>query len=237
MFSFLFSGYYFDNMIAELLFILPAAIFAIWASARVNSSFNKYSSVMSRRGITGAQAAQAILTAAGVHDVRVEYVSGNLSDHFDPKAGVIRLSESVYSSSSVAALGVAAHEAGHAIQYAHSYGPIKLRAAIIPVTQVASNIALPLILLGFIFQIGFLVPFGIICFSAAALFQLITLPVEFNASKRALEMLDGQNILYDDELAGAKKVLSAAAMTYVAALASALASLLRIIFIFGRRND
>ncbi len=227
-----------------LVLVLPFVILSIWASSSVNRTFQKYSQQFNRRGITGAQAAQRVLSANGVSGVRIEKVSGNLTDHFDPKSNVIRLSDSVYDSTSTAAIGVACHEAGHAVQYAQSYGPIKLRAAIIPVTNIGSRLAMPLILLGVLltafesFSIV-LVYLGIACFSLSLVFQLITLPVEFNASRRAISTIDSHDLLSEDEQIGAKKTLRAAAMTYVAATAVALMQLLRLILIFGggRRRD
>ena len=211
------------------------------ASARVNSTFEKYSKQTSSRGITGAQAAQQVLTANGVRSVRIEQVSGKLTDHFDPKSNVIRLSDSVYDSYSTAAIGVACHEAGHAVQYAQSYAPIKFRAAIIPITNIGSHLAMPLILIGlflsFAQNISFIfVYLGIGCFALSLLFQLVTLPVEFNASRRAMEAISAADILTPDEQIGARRTLTAAAMTYVAATAVALAQLLRLLAIFGGRG-
>ncbi|MBR0446746.1 MAG: zinc metallopeptidase [Oscillospiraceae bacterium] len=231
--------YGFDS--TYLFLVLPCIIFAMIASSRVNSTFEKYSKQLSSRGITGAQAAQEVLRASGVRNVRIEPVAGKLTDHYDPKANVIRLSENVYSSTSTAAIGVACHEAGHAVQYAENYGPIKLRSAIIPVTNIGSKLAMPLILLGlvlnFLGEISYaFIYIGIICFSLSLIFQLVTLPVEFNASRRAITAIDNQNLLTDAELIGAKKTLSAAAMTYVAATAVALAQVLRLLSIFGRRR-
>ncbi len=224
-----------------LYLVLPCLILSLWASSRVNSTFKKYSSQLSARRITGAQAAQRVLSANGVTGVRIERVNGNLTDHYDPKTNVIRLSDSVYDATSTAAIGVACHEAGHAVQYAESYGPIKLRAAIIPVTNFGSKLAMPLILLGFLFSAFAdfsytLVYAGIACFGLSLVFQLITLPVEFNASRRAMQAIEEGNLLTEEEQRGAKKTLSAAAMTYVAATAVALAQLLRLIAIFGRGN-
>lgn len=224
-----------------LFLVLPCMIFALIASASVKNTFNRYSKQLSRRQLTGEQAARQVLAAHGIHNVRIEQVSGKLSDHYDPKANVIRLSPEVYGSISTAAIGVACHEAGHAVQYAQEYGPIKLRAAIIPVTNIGSKLAMPLILLGiilnFLGEISYVfIYIGIICFSLSLLFQLITLPVEFNASRRAVKTMETSHILYEDELKGAKKVLSAAAMTYVAATAVALAQVLRLLLIFGRRS-
>ena len=228
-----------------LVLVLPCMILAMVASANVNSTFKRYSQQRSMRGLTGAEAAKRVLSANGVHDVRIERVSGNLTDHYDPKANVIRLSDSVYSNTSTAAIGVACHEAGHAVQYAENYGPIKLRAAIIPVTNFGSRLAMPLILAGLLFSgLGELsvtiVYLGIACFGLSFVFQVVTLPVEFNASNRAIRAIESGNLLTDDELRGAKKTLRAAAMTYVAATAVALAQLLRLIVLFGggrRRRD
>ncbi len=237
-------GFYYGFDLTYLVLVLPCVILAMIASARVNSTFKKYSSVLSARRITGAQAAQQVLYANGVTNVRVERVSGNLTDHFDSKGNVIRLSENVYDSTSVAAIGVACHEAGHAAQYAHNYGPIKLRAAIIPITNIGSMLAMPLILLGLLLQVGESYSFnfvyaGIACFGLSLVFQLVTLPVEFNASRRAMNAIAEENILSEEEQKGARKTLSAAAMTYVAATAVSLAQLLRLLLIFGgrRRND
>ena len=231
MFYNLFDPYYW-------ILIVPSLLLALWAQMMVSSNFKKYSQVYNRRGYTGDDAARMILDSNGLYHVRIERVSGNLTDHYDPKAEVIRLSDSVYGSASVAAVGVAAHEAGHAVQHATGYLPIKIRSAIIPVTQIGSQLSIPLILLGFLFQLKPLVFVGILFYATAALFQLVTLPVEFNASSRAMKVLEQSEMLAGDELAGAGKVLRAAAMTYVAALLTALAQLLRLILIFGgRRRD
>ncbi len=222
-----------------IILILPAMIFAFIAQSRVTSTFKKYSKFANVRGLTGAEVANRMLMAFGVTDVRIEKTNGNLTDHFDPKAKVIRLSESVYDSRSIAAAGVAAHECGHAMQYSVGYGPIKIRNAIIPVCRIGSSLSMPLILAGFIFTWQPLVDIGILFFGLATIFQLITLPVEFNASRRALATLTSSGTLTEEENAQAKKVLSAAAMTYVAALAVSLVQLLRLILIFGggRRRD
>lgn len=224
-----------------LILVLPCLILSLWASARVNSTFKKYSQQHSLRQITGAQAAQRVLQANGVYGVRIEHVSGNLTDHYDPKTNVIRLSDNVYNNTSTAAIGVACHEAGHAVQYAQDYFPIKVRTAIIPVTNFGSRLAMPLILLGLLFSAfgsfsNTLVYIGIACFGLSLIFQLITLPVEFNASRRALEAIQSAQLLSEDELRGARKTLSAAAMTYVAATAVSLAQLLRLITLFGGRG-
>ena len=234
-------GYGFDW--TYLVLVLPCIILSMWASSSVNSTFKKYSTVYSYRRITGAEAAQRVLSANGVRNVRIERVSGNLTDHFDPKTNVIRLSDSVYSATSTAAIGVACHEAGHAVQYAQNYGPIKLRAAIIPVTNFGSKIAMPLILIGVLLsamgEISYtFIYLGIAAFSLSLVFQLVTLPVEFNASRRAMQAIESANILTEEEQRGARKTLRAAAMTYVAATAVSLAQLLRLILLFGgRRRD
>lgn len=227
-----------------LVLVLPVLILSLVASARVNSTFRRYSEQISARRITGAQAAQRVLAANGVTGVRIEHVSGNLTDHYDPKANVIRLSDQVYDSPSTAAIGVACHEAGHAVQYAHNYAPIKLRAAIIPVTNIGSKLAMPLILIGILItSLGnfstVLIYLGITCFSLSLIFQLITLPVEFNASRRAMRAIGEANILTEEEQTGAKKTLTAAAMTYVVATLAAFTQLLRLLILFGgrRRND
>lgn len=229
---------YFD--IFYIILVMPALIFSFWASAKVNSTFKKYSSVRSRRGMTGREAAEAVLRQNGVTGVIVSQISGNLTDHYDPRTNVINLSEKVYNSDSVAAIGVAAHEAGHAVQHAEGYFPIRLRSAIIPLTNIGSKLSMPLFLLGLILsaygeKFLYIAYAGIICFSLCVLFQLVTLPTEFNASRRAVEAIDG-SILDETEAKGAKKVLSAAAMTYVAALAVALMQLLRLLAIAGNRK-
>ncbi|WP_207739233.1 zinc metallopeptidase [Harryflintia acetispora] len=218
--------------------VIPAVIVAAIAQANVSGTFGKYSKVRNARGYTGAEAARAILDANGLYNVRVERVAGNLSDHFDPRQNVIRLSQGVYDNATVAAVGVAAHESGHAVQYATGYAPIKLRNAIVPITQFGSSLSIPVLLLGFFMGLQPLVYAGIILFSAMVVFQLVTLPVEFNASSRALAIIEEQELLGSEELRGAKKVLGAAALTYVAALLVSLMQLLRIILRFGgRRRD
>ena len=239
-----YGGYGYGLDLSYLVLVLPCIIFSLWASSSVKSTFNRYSKVYSSRRLTGAQAAQRVLHANGVTGVRIEQVRGNLTDHFDPSTNVIRLSDGVYNSTSVAAIGVACHEAGHAVQYAHHYAPIKLRAAIIPLTNFGSKLAMPLIILGILLSSmsnlgSTFVYLGIAAFGLSLVFQLITLPVEFNASSRALRAIEDGAILTDEERRGARKTLTAAAMTYVAATAVALAQLLRLIMIFGgrRRND
>ncbi len=233
-------GYYgFDW--TYIVLVLPCLILSMWASSNVNSTFKKYSKQYSYRRITGAQAAQRVLSANGVHGVRIERVSGNLTDHFDPRTNVIRLSDSVYDATSTAAIGVACHEAGHAVQYALGYAPIKLRSAIIPLTNFGSRLAMPLILIGILLsamgEISYtFVYLGIACFGLSLVFQLVTLPVEFNASRRAMEAISSAGILTEEEQKGARKTLTAAALTYVAATAVALAQLLRLIAIFGGRR-
>ncbi len=219
-----------------ILFVIPALLLTVWAQINVNSTYRKYAQVYSRRGLTAAEAARAILNRNGLSNVAVGHVSGRLTDHYDPRTNEIHLSDSTYSSTSVAAIGVAAHEAGHAIQHAVGYAPIRVRNFLVPSMQFASQAAIPLFIIGMIFNSGFLMDAGIWFFVAAVAFQLITLPVEFNASGRAIAILDQGGILESDEVAGAKRVLRAAAMTYVAAAAMALAQLLRLLMARGRRD-
>ena len=224
-----------------ILLVLPAVILSIWASTKVNSTFNKYSKQYIKSGMTAYDAARMILNENGLFDVKIEHVSGNLSDHYDPQSNVVRLSDSVYNSTSSAAVGVAAHECGHAIQHAEGYAPIKIRTAIVPITNIGSRLSMPLILVGILLSAMsayyiYIAYFGVACFSLCALFQLVTLPTEYNASRRALLSLESCGRLDDDELRGAKKVLSAAAMTYVAALAVSVMQLLSLL-IRVRRND
>ncbi|MEA5039415.1 MAG: zinc metallopeptidase [Clostridiaceae bacterium] len=228
----IFDSYYF-------LLVVPAMLLALWAQARVNSTFRRYSQQRTHNGMTGADAAAAVLRAGGVSDVRIERVAGNLTDHYDPRDNMIRLSDAVYGAPTVAAVCVAAHEAGHAVQYAEGYAPIRFRNAIIPVTRFGSALAVPLLIAGLIFSYESLFVLGIIFFCASVVFQLVTLPVEYNASDRALAALSEQNILYEDEMDGARRTLSAAALTYVAALAVSLAQLLRLLLLFSgsRRRD
>lgn len=229
-------GFYFDP---TYILVVIGALICLVASAKVKSTFNRYDRVRSMSGMTGAQAAERILNSAGIYDVSIQHISGNLTDHYDPRNKVLSLSDSTYSSTSVAAVGVAAHECGHAIQHQTNYVPLNLRSAIVPVANFGSTIAWPLILIGLFFtsQTGaFLIDLGIICFSMAVLFQLITLPVEFNASNRAVKILESTGILGHEELQGTKKVLGAAALTYVAGAASAILQLLRLIILFGGRG-
>ena len=218
--------------------LVPAFLIALLAQLNVSSTFNRYSRVACRRGLTGAQAAEEVLRAHGVYGVRIERVAGKLSDHYDPRSNVIRLSDAVYGSNSIAAVGVAAHEAGHAVQYAQEYGPIKIRGAIIPACNFSSQISILLIVLGFALYSRPLFAVGVVLFAAATVFQIVTLPVEFDASRRAIRSLDSTHLLDDQELRGAKKVLGAAAMTYVAALLVSIAQLLRFVLAFNsRRRD
>ena len=231
-------GYYFDP---TYILIIIAAIISLIAQWRVNSAFSKYSRVASMSGMTGAQAARMILQSNGINDVSVQRISGKLTDHYNPSTKVLNLSESVYGSTSVAAIGVAAHECGHAIQHARGYFPLSLRTALVPVANIGSQLSWVFIIVGAILSFNqTLITIGIIMFSAAVLFKLVTLPVEFNASSRALEQLESNGILYRDEVSQTRKVLSAAALTYVAAAATAILQLLRLIILFGgrgRRDD
>lgn len=232
-----------------IVLVLPAVIFSLWASASVNSTFKKYATQRPLCGMTGAEAARRVLDANGLQHIRIEQIPGELTDHYDPSANVIRLSESVYGNASTAAIGVAAHEAGHAIQHAVGYAPIRIRTAIVPVTNIGSKLSMPLILIGLILaaatesaetsHFGFMLAVaGVICFSLCVVFQLVTLPTEFNASNRALAAISNCGLLNQEELAGSRKVLRAAAMTYVAALAVSIMQLLRLIIIVGgRRRD
>ena len=233
--------YYYGFDWTYLVIVLPCILLSMWASSSVNSTFQRYSKVLSNRRLTGAEAAQRVLSANGVTGVRIQRVSGNLTDHYDPRTNIIRLSDNVFDNTSVAAIGVACHEAGHAVQYAQNYGPIKLRAAIIPITNIGSKLAMPLILAGILFSflgnISYgLVYLGIAAFSLSLIFQLITLPVEFNASHRAMNAIENAGLLTLDEQQGAKKTLKAAAMTYVAATAVALAQVIRLLVLFGGRS-
>lgn len=232
-------GFYFFDY-SYFLFMVPALIISIYAQIKVSSTFSKYSKVRNAKGLTGADAANWVLAQNGVTGVEVEHVSGDLTDHFDPRTDVIRLSDSVYSSTSVAAIGVAAHEAGHAVQHANGYAPMNIRKALVPITNIGSTLSMPLIFIGLLLpvQYDFVVNLGIALFSLAVLFQVITLPVEFDASRRAIATLEQGGTLCGEELMGAKKVLTAAAMTYLAATFTAVMSLLRLLLIVaGRRRD
>ena len=224
---------------ATYILVLIGALLSMWASARVNLTYKKYAQVHSRSGLTGAEAARRILQGAGIYNVRVEHISGNLTDHYDPRGKVLRLSDTVYGSPSVAAIGVAAHECGHAIQDDQAYAPLRLRSAFVPVANIGTKAAIPIILLGLVLGSSYtLVQVGLLCFACGTLFQLITLPVEFNASARAVDILGNTHMLSEDELKHTRKVLSAAAMTYVAAAAASILSLLRLALLFGgRRRD
>lgn len=233
--------YYYGIDMTYVVLVLPFVLLSLWASSNVNRTFRKYSRQHSVRRLTGAEAAQRVLMANGVSGVRIERISGNLTDHFDPRTNVIRLSDDVYGNTSTAAIGVACHEAGHAVQYAQDYVPIKLRAAIIPLTNFGSQIAMPLILAGILFSFlgrfsDVLIYMGIAAFAMSLVFQLVTLPVEFNASHRAMQAIAQTNLLTEEEQKGARKTLTAAAMTYVAATAVALTQLLRLILLFGNRR-
>lgn len=231
--------YYYGVDTTYLIYILPALVLALLAQFHVRSTFARYSGVLCARGITGAEAARQILDRNGLYHVRVEPVEGRLSDHYDPRAQAVRLSKDVYAGRSVASVGVAAHECGHAVQHSVGYGPLRLRNAIIPVTQFSSSVSIWLVLIGFVFSFSALVLAGVLFFSLAVLFQLITLPVEYNASARAVETLGREKILTGAELAGARKVLGAAALTYVAATVVAFANLLRLVSLYTgmRRRD
>lgn len=233
-------GHYYYYWDPTYILVVIGAIICMIASAKVKTTFNKYSQYRSYSGMNGAQVAQRVLEAAGIYDVTVRHVSGNLTDHYDPSTKTVNLSDPVYNSYSVAALGVAAHECGHAIQHAKNYAPLSLRSALVPVANFGSMLAWPLILIG-LFINGrsstHIIDLGIVLFSAAVLFQLVTLPVEFDASRRALVMLRTQNILSDDELKNTRKVLKSAAFTYVASAAAAILQLLRIILLVGGRRD
>ncbi|MBQ2697064.1 MAG: zinc metallopeptidase [Clostridia bacterium] len=217
--------------------LLPALLLTFYAQFKVKSAFAKYSKIRPMRQMTGRQAAEIILRANGIRDVALSHVGGSMTDHYDPSSNLIRLSDTVDNVASVAAIGVAAHEAGHAVQYAEGYAPIKLRMAILPVCQIGSQLSMPLFVLGLIMSFDALVTFGILLFSATVLFQLITLPVEFNASRRAVKALAATGILTEEELKGTRTVLNAAALTYVAAMLTAMLNLLRLMMIAGRRRD
>ncbi len=229
-----FYGYYYLDPL-YIYIVLPAIVLSLFAQIKVKSTFSKYSA--HRSHLSGAEAARRVLHANGVYNVKIERVSGNLTDHYDPKTNVIRLSDSVYDNATVSAVGVAAHEAGHAVQYAKGYSPIKIRTALYPVCNLGSQLSMPLLLIGLLFNFPILMDIGIIFFGVAIVFQLVTLPVEFNASRRAMTAIRENNILLDDgEIKGARKVLSAAAFTYIAAFLVSLAQLLRLLALTGRRR-
>lgn len=234
-----YPGFFIDYW--YIILVVPAMIISVWAQYKVKSTFNKFSKVRNVRNVTGAYAAQAVLSYYGISDVRIERVSGKLTDHFDPKAKVIRLSEGVYDSTSVAAIGVACHEAGHAAQHAEGYTPIRIRNSIIPVCNIGSKLGIPIALIGLFMSAEPIIYIGLALYAGIFIFHLVTLPVEFNASRRAISVIDSTDLLYDDEIGGAKKVLSAAAMTYVASMLVALASFLRIalriLSMSNRRNN
>ncbi|WP_122643458.1 zinc metallopeptidase [Luxibacter massiliensis] len=228
--------YYYDP---TYLLVLIGALICILASARVNSVFRRYSQVRSHAGMTGREAAEKILRANGIYDVRVQHISGNLTDHYDPRNKTLSLSDATYQSASVAAIGVAAHECGHAVQHHVGYAPLKIRGALVPVANFGSMAAWPLIIIGLLINSNgamILINLGILLFSAAVLFQIVTLPVEFNASSRAVQVLENTGMLYPEEIQATKKVLGAAALTYVASAASMILQLLRLLLISGRRN-
>lgn len=228
---------YFDP---TYMLVILGVIICMMASAKMNSTFNKYSRVRSHSGMTGREAAEEILRRAGIYDVRVEHISGNLTDHYDPRSKVLRLSDATYNSTSVAAMGVAAHECGHAVQHETGYVPLKIRGALVPIANFGSTIAWPLIIIGLFFNSrssALFLNLGILAFSLAVLFQIVTLPVEFNASNRAIRVLGSSGMLYEDEVKATRKVLTAAALTYVAGAASAILQLLRIILLTGNRRD
>ena len=228
--------YFYGFDMTYLVLVLPAVIFAFWAQMNVKTTFSKYTKVATKHGLTGAMAARRILDANGLSNVRIAQVAGDLTDHFNPKDNTVYLSQTVHSVSSAAAVGVAAHEAGHAVQYAVGYTPMKVRAAIIPITNIGSGLAIPLVLLGIVLSFPTLAYIGVLAFGLSTLFQLVTLPVEFNASNRAMTALTTSGTLDGDELKSARKVLTAAALTYVAALAVSLANLLRL-FLLVRGGD
>ncbi|TYQ15626.1 UNVERIFIED_CONTAM: hypothetical protein Cloal_2097 [Acetivibrio alkalicellulosi] len=219
-----------------ILLVIPAVIFSLYAQFKVKSTFNKYSRISNKKGLTGADIARTILDSNGLYDVRIESVGGELTDHYDPRTKVVRLSQVVYGSSSVAAIGVAAHETGHAIQHSTGYAPLVLRSTLVPIAGIGSNAGVPMAIMGLIFGFDLLVYLGIAAFSVAVLFYLITLPVEFNASSRAIRTLESTAILNYDEVDPARKVLNAAAMTYVASAAVAVANLLRLVLLANRRR-
>lgn len=234
-------GYYYRYWDPTYILVIIGVIISLWASAKVKTTYSKYSRVRSMSGLTGAQAAERILHSAGLYDVRIEHISGNLTDHYDPKNRVLRLSDTVYGSASVAAVGVAAHECGHAVQDKVGYFLLNFRGSLVPAANFGAQLSWPLIIIGYLFggAGGTLVKVGILMFCAVVLFHLVTLPVELDASRRALRLLDENGILVEDEVKKTRKVLGAAALTYVAALAASILQLLRLLILFGgqRRND
>ena len=230
-----FYGYHFDP---TYILVLIGAVLSIIASARVNSTFNKYARVRSMSGMTGAQTAEAILRSRGIYDVQVEHIRGNLTDHYDPSKKVVRLSDSVYNATSVAAIGVAAHECGHVMQHHEKYAPLSIRTRLVPAANIGSKHGIPIVILGLILgSNSLLINIGIWVFSLAVLFQIVTLPVEFDASRRALACIEQYGIVTSDERAKSAKVLRAAAYTYVAAAAASILQLLRLVMLSGRRRD
>lgn len=219
------------------LIVLPAILLALYAQMRVQSAYSRYSQVPTLRGLTGAEVAEEILRRHGLGDVQVERIDGLLSDHYDPRTRVLRLSSGVYDGASVASVGVAAHESGHALQHAQHYAPLALRSAMVPVTQLGSWLAWPIFLLGFFFHSGAFMQLGILIFSAAVAFTLVTLPVEFDASRRAMRVLAAEGLVTSEELAGVRTVLNAAALTYVAAAATAVLELVRLLFLYNMRRE
>ena len=244
----MYNGYYYGFDMTYLVLVVPALLIALIAQIQVKSAFSRYARVRCTSGLTGAQAAQRILQANGITDVRIEHISGKLTDHFDPQAKVIRLSDEVYGVASIAAVGVAAHEAGHAVQYAVGYGPIKLRAAIVPAVNFGSKLSMPLLLIGLLLMsftryaelrtvFYYVALAGVFCFGLCVFFQLVTLPTEFNASRRAMQAIRTTHLLDDEECAAARKTLTAAALTYVAAMTVSLLQFLRLLSMFSRRRD
>ena len=221
----------------SMIVLIPGLLLGMYAQAKVNSTYNLYSQVMSHSGYTGAQFARKMLNDNGLYDVSIAQVNGHLSDHYDPRANQVRLSSEVYNGSSIASLGIAAHEVGHAIQHATNYAPLTVRNMVVPATNISSYIYFPLILLGMFLNSMSMIQLGILVFAVIVFFQLITLPVEFNASRRAIATLGSDQVLDTNELTGAKKVLGAAALTYVAALVAAVSQLLQFVWIFGNGND
>lgn len=229
-------GYYYGIDLSYIVLVLPAILLGLWAQARVQSTYAKYSRVRASRGVTADQVARMILDMNGLRNVPIQRISGSLTDHYDPKSGVVRLSDTVYGSPSIAAIGVAAHEVGHAVQHAEGYTPMKVRSAIVSVTNIGSTLSMPLILVGLLLNSSGLAMAGVGLFGLVAVFQLVTLPVEFNASRRALVTLESRDILSQQEMAGARSVLTAAALTYVAALVQSLAQLLRLLILVNGNN-